>query len=128
MRNRKNYNLALQGATVDTGANMQLAESAVKNNNIGEAQTEEKEVNKTPLITWGLLAVLYFVWSWIDDKESIKESVQPANVKANFRTLAVTTLGVLVFGNLVKILIGKLAESKIPVLNKISASVLPLLW
>ena len=126
MRNRKNYNLALQGATVDTSANMQLAETAVKNNNV--AQTEEKEVNKTPLITWGLLAVLYFIWSWIDDKESIKESVQPANVKANFRTLAVTTLGVLVFGNLVKILIGKLAESKIPVLNKISASILPLLW
>ena len=127
MRNRKNYNLALQGATVDTNANMMIAENAVKNSNTGE-EAPEKEVNKTPLITWGLLAVLYFVWNWIDDKETIKESIQPANVKANFRTLAVTTLGVLVFGNLIKILVGKLAESKIPVLNKISASFLPLLW
>lgn len=127
MRNQKTYNLSLQGATVDTGANMQIAENAIANKGTaGEA--EKSEANKTPLITWGILAVLYFLWNWIDDKETIKESVQPANVKANFRTLAVTTLGVLVFGNLVKILVGKLAESKIPVLNKIAVSILPLLW
>ena len=127
MRNQKNYNLSVLGATVDTGANMQIAENAIANKGTaGEA--EKSEPNKTPLITWGILAVLYFLWNWIDDKETIKESVQPANVKANFRTLAVTTLGVLVFGNLVKILVGKLAESKIPVLNKIAVSILPLLW
>ena len=127
MRNQKNYNLSVQGATVDTGANMQIAENAIANKGAA-GETEKSEPNKTPLITWGILAVFYFLWNWIDDKETIKESVQPANVKANFRTLAVTTLGVLVFGNLVKILVGKLAESKIPVLNKIAVSILPLLW
>ena len=126
MRNFKNYNLAVQGANTDVNANMQLAETAVKGNNAPD--TTEKEVNKTPLITWALLAVLYFLWNWIDDQETIKESVQPANVKANFRTLAVSTIGVLIFGNLVKILAGKMAESKIPVLNKIAGAILPLLW
>ena len=126
MRNFKNYNLAVQGANVDTNANMQLAESAITGQN-GKSE-DNKPVNKTPLITWALLAVLYFVWNWIDDQETIKESVQPANVKANFRTLAVSTIGVLIFGNLVKILAGKMAESKIPVLNKIAGAILPLLW
>lgn len=126
MRNFKNYNLAVQGANTDVNANMQLAETAVKGNNAPEAT--EKEVNKTPLITWALLAVLYFFWNWIDDQETIKESVQPANVKANFRTLAVSTIGVLIFGNLVKILAGKMAESKIPILNKVAGAIIPLLW
>lgn len=126
MRNSKTYNLAVQGANVYTNANMQLAESAITGQN--EKSEENKPVNKTPLITWALLAVLYFVWNWIDDQETIKESVQPANVKANFRTLAVSTIGVLIFGNLVKILAGKMAESKIPGLNKIAGAILPLLW
>lgn len=126
MRNFKNYNLAVEGANVDTASNMQLAEMAITNNS-ATAEAKE-EPSKTPLITWGILAIFYFIWNWIDDQETIKESVQPANVKANFRTLAVTTLGVLIFGNLVKILLGKLAESKIPVINKIAVSILPLLW
>ena len=126
MKNFKNYQLSVQGATADVNENMNLAEVAIAGS--PEKAESEKEVNKTPLITWGILAVLYFVWNWIDDRETIKESVQPANVKANFRTLAVTTLGVLIFGNLVKILVGKLAETKIPILNKIAGSILPLLW
>ena len=126
MRNIYSYNAgsnissAVIGAQVDSNP-----VGTFENNKTNE--NEIKENGNKSLITWGILAILYFIWAWFDEQDTLKESIQPSNLKANFRTLALTTLSVIVFGNLAKILVGKMAESKIPVINKIATSVLPLL-
>ncbi len=75
---------------------------------------------------WALLLVLYLFWDYIQNREKIREAIEPANIRANVHNLAIIGIGAVIFINGANVLLTKLASMKIPGVSKVAGSLLPL--
>lgn len=91
----------------------------------GVAATSAGGVGLAPVVGLGMLAALYFIFSYAQDKTGIAASLSRGNVKANLHNILVATLSVIIGTNLFKILFGKMAESNIGIFQKIGGIFYP---
>lgn len=81
---------------------------------------------KSSIIWWLVLAGLYLVWDMIQNKSKLGDSLDPANIRANFHNIVVIGIAAVVFINGMNVLCTKLAAMKIPGVSKLAGSLLPL--
>lgn len=75
---------------------------------------------------WALLLALYLFWDYIQNREKIREVIEPANIRANVHNLAIIGIGAVIFIKGANVLLTKLASMKIPGVSKVAGSLLPL--
>lgn len=78
-----------------------------------------------PVIGLGMIAALYFIFSYAQDKTGIAASLSRGNIKANLHNILVSTLAVIIGTNLFKILFGKMVESNVGIFQKIGGIFYP---
>lgn len=81
---------------------------------------------KGSIIWWLILAGLYLAWDMIQNKSKLGDSLDPANIRANFHNIVVIGIAAVVFINGMNVLCTKLAAMKIPGVSKLAGSLLPL--
>lgn len=83
---------------------------------------------QTPGSIWWLMLVfvLYLFWDWYQNREGIRESLSPSNVRANIHNLVVITLASVIGFNLFTVVLTKLAGWRIPFISKAAGTLLPL--
>jgi hypothetical protein len=77
---------------------------------------------------WWLMVifVIYLFWDWYQNREGIRASLSPANIRANIHNLVVITLASVIGFNLFTVILTKLAGWRIPVISKAAGTILPL--
>lgn len=78
-------------------------------------------------VVWLLVILgLYLVWDYVQNKSSLSDSLDAANVRANVHNLLVIGFGAVIFVNLFAVLLTKLAALDIPIISKTAGAILPL--
>lgn len=60
------------------------------------------------------LGILYFVWAWLEEKESIARAIKPQNLRVNLLNLLKVVLMVIVGLGFLKLGLAKLAAWHVP--------------
>jgi hypothetical protein len=89
---------------------------------------ENMSAAKSPgsIVWWVTLLLVYIGWDFFQNNERIRNSLEPANIRANIHNLIVIGLGAVIFINGGNVLFTKLAAMRIPVLSRVAGTMLPL--
>lgn len=112
-------------------AGMEPVPEEVINNEVSASMPETNIQQNTAgakgsIIWWLVLAGLYLAWDIIQNKSKLGDSLDPANIRANFHNIVVIGIAAVVFINGMNVLCTKLAAMKIPGVSKLAGSLLPL--
>lgn len=112
-------------------AGMEPVPEEVINNEVSASMPETNIQQNTAgakgsIIWWLVLAGLYLAWDVIQNKSKLGDSLDPANIRANFHNIVVIGIAAVVFINGMNVLCTKLAAMKIPGVSKLAGSLLPL--
>jgi len=112
-------------------AGMEPVPEEVINNEVSASMPETNIQQNTAgakgsIIWWLVLAGLYLAWDMIQNKSKLGDSLDPANIRANFHNIVVIGIAAVVFINGMNVLCTKLAAMKIPGVSKLAGSLLPL--
>jgi hypothetical protein len=88
----------------------------------------EADVKEDTSSVWWLFGVifLYLFWGWFQNKDSLKESLKPSNIKFNLHTIIGVGLSAVVYFNVMVVVLTKLGALKIPLISWLSKKLLPL--
>lgn len=92
----------------------------------GNNLAENTQPAKHSIMWWLMLAVLYFIWDFVQTRNKVTEAIQPRNIRANAHNLLVIGVGAVVFLKGANVLLTKLAAMRIPVVSRIAGAFLPL--
>jgi len=94
---------------------------------VAEKPSENTKIgSKHSVWFWVGLLGLYFLWDYIQSRRGIQESLEPANIRANFHNLLVIGIGAVVTIKGMNVFLTKLASMKIPVVSRLAGILLPL--
>lgn len=85
-----------------------------------------KVASKHSVWFWVGMIGLYLFWDYIQTRQNIQKSLEPANIRANLHNLAVIGIGAVVVINGMNVLLTKLASMRIPGVSKVAGNLLPL--
>lgn len=122
---RGNTSNAVGGASMFAEEPVSIVAAATEQKSNIEKNMEP--ANKPGSIVW-LLVILgvYLLWDYIQNKSSLSDSLDAANVRANVHNLMVIGFASVIFINLMNVLLTKLAALEIPLLSKTAGAMLPL--
>ncbi|MBT9145238.1 MAG: hypothetical protein DDT42_01108 [candidate division WS2 bacterium] len=101
--------------------NIQTAPPAPVNGN------EQQVRDNFTLGLWGGLLVIYIIWDFIVlGNKNLKEALSPGNIRANLYNLIVIGIASVIFINIVKVLVVKLAAWNIPGVSWLAEEITPL--
>jgi uncharacterized membrane protein YccF (DUF307 family) len=120
----------MRGTNLLTAGLEPVPEEVVNNEvsaNMPETNIQQNTAgSKGSIIWWLVLAGLYLAWDMIQNKSKLGDSLDPANIRANFHNIVVIGIAAVVFLNGMNVLCTKLAAMKIPGVSKLAGSLLPL--
>jgi hypothetical protein len=120
------------GAPTVNAPDMSATGAMNSTNNITGSDTTAIQENvalaSQPGSIWWLMLILvvYLFWDWYQNREGIRESLSPSNIRANIHNLVVITLATVIGFNLGTVILTKLAGWRIPVISKAAGTLLPL--
>jgi hypothetical protein len=83
--------------------------------------------SKYAIYFWAGLVGIFLLFGLLQEKnKSVREELQPANLKANFHNVILITLAAVVGINGLYVLLAKLAAMSIPYVSSFAGSILPL--
>ncbi len=93
-----------------------------------QANGNEQQVRDNfTLGLWGGLLVIYIIWDFIVlGNKNLKEALSPGNIRANLYNLLVIGVAAVIFINIGKVLVVKLAAWNIPGISWLAEEITPL--
>jgi len=108
------------GLAMDTTVNTDV------NTDVKSVASANMSAAKTYSIAfWVGLLVVYLAYDWLQN-EKLKNTLEPANIRANAHNLILVTLAAVIGINGMNVLLTKLTAMRIPGLSKGAGSILPL--
>lgn len=82
--------------------------------------------NPGSLYALASIAIAYFAWNYLQNKEGIRAGIKPENIQANLHSLIIITLGAVIGINAMNVFFTKLAHLNIPFVSRFAGFMLPL--
>jgi len=120
MAPQDNYNMGVGAASADVGIATADDVAAVGMDNMSAAKSPGS------IWWWVVLLLVYIAWDFFQNNEKVRNSLEPANIRANVHNLVVVGLGAVIFINGANVLFTKLSAMRIPILSRVAGTMLPL--
>ncbi len=95
---------------------------------VDSAQKDEGQFGRNVTLGfWGALAAIYIIWDYVVlGNRQLKETLAPSNIRANLYNLVVVGIAAVIFVNIGKVALVKLAAWNIPGISWLAEELTPL--